>query len=239
MLLAVAPFFSAYTQSDFFGKLVFLGLFFLSFISWVVLVHKVFLMRKLKRMSHQFEYLLSQHSGHLLGFNAEGTLSMPSHPYFEVFRIMKQKTIELLNKNREYAQNKDEVTLSQFDIEWIETHLDTTLSSQIKEMEKNLFILSTVVTLAPFLGLLGTVWGISITFANLHGSAMAMGNSAVLSGLAMALGTTVVGLVVAIPAVVAYNYLKNSIRDYAKDMEIFSHRLLSTVEIQYRKVDLQ
>ncbi len=235
-IIAVAPFFSAYTQSDLFGKLVFLGLFFLSFISWMVLLHKLFLMRKLRRMGQQFEYILSQHSGHFLGFS-EGTLAMTSHPHFEVFRILKQKTIELLNKNREYAQNKEEVTLSQYDIEWIETHLETTLSSQVKEMEKNLFILSTVVTLAPFLGLLGTVWGISITFANLHGSAMAMGNSAVLSGLAMALGTTVVGLVVAIPALVAYNYLKNSVRDFAKDLEIFSHRMLSMVEIQYRKVD--
>ncbi len=237
-MFALAPFFSAYTQSDLFGKMVFLGLFFLSFISWVVLIHKWFLMRRLKKLGHQFENLLSQHGAHFLSFNVENSLCT-SHPYCEIFRILKQKTIELLNKNREYAIKKEEVTLSQFDIEWIETHLETTLSSQIKEMEKNLFILSTVVTLAPFLGLLGTVWGISITFANLHGSAAAMGNSAVLSGLAMALGTTVVGLVVAIPALVAYNYLRNSIRDFAKELEIFSHRLLSTVEIQYRKVDLQ
>jgi biopolymer transport protein TolQ len=237
MTIAAVSFFSAYSQSDLFGKLVFLGLFFLSFISWVVLIHKVRLTRKLKRLGKQFEYLLSQHQGHLLGFNAETPLATPSHPHFEVFRILKQKTIELLNKNREYTEQKDEVTLSQSDIEWIETHLDVTLSVQMKEMEKNLFVLSTVVTLAPFLGLLGTVWGISLTFSHLHTSGASLGNAAVLSGLSMALGTTVVGLVVAIPALVAYNYLRNALRDFAKDLENYSHQLLSTIEIQYRKVD--
>ncbi len=69
--MSAIPFLSAYTQSDLFGKLVFLALFFLSFISWVVLIHKIHLTRKIKRMSREFEYLLSQHQGHLLSFNVE------------------------------------------------------------------------------------------------------------------------------------------------------------------------
>ena len=100
-------------------------------------------------------------------------------------------------------------------------------------------MLSTIVTLAPFLGLLGTVWGILLTFSNLQMHSLTSGNSAVLAGLSMALATTVVGLIVAIPALVAYNYLKTSVKDIAADMENFSHRLLTTVEIQYRKVDIK
>jgi len=100
-------------------------------------------------------------------------------------------------------------------------------------------MLSTIVTLAPFLGLLGTVWGIALTFSNLQTHSLTSGSSAILSGLSMALATTVLGLIVAIPALVADNFLKSSVKDFMGNIENFSHRLLSTVEIQYRKVDIK
>jgi biopolymer transport protein TolQ len=53
----------------------------------------------------------------------------------------------------------------------------------------------------------------------------------------MALATTVLGLVVAIPALVAYNYLKNEIKDFEEDMHLFSNKLIATLEMQYRKVE--
>lgn len=56
-----------------------------------------------------------------------------------------------------------------------------------------------------------------------------------LSGLSMALATTVIGLVVAIPAIVGYNYLKNAGREYRREMEDFSQLLLASIELQYRK----
>ena len=105
-------------------------------------------------------------------------------------------------------------------------------------MEKNLFILSTIATLAPFLGLLGTVWGILVTFSQLHTGGSITSNSAMLGGLATALATTVLGLVIAIPALVAHNYLKNALKNYSSDMETFLYQLLSSIELQYRKVDI-
>lgn len=62
-------------------------------------------------------------------------------------------------------------------------------------------------------------------------------NQMFLGGLSLALATTVLGLVDAIPALVGYNYLKNTIREFRTDMETFSHEMLTTVELQYRKVD--
>lgn len=59
----------------------------------------------------------------------------------------------------------------------------------------------------------------------------------VLSGLSLALATTVLGLIDAIPALIGYNYLKNSIRDFAMEMEGFSNDLLTSVELEYRKMD--
>jgi biopolymer transport protein TolQ len=105
-------------------------------------------------------------------------------------------------------------------------------------LEKDLFILSTSVTLAPFLGLLGTVWGILVTFSELQAGSSAGSNTAIIGGLSTALSTTVLGLVIAIPALIAYNYLKNNLRMFTSDMEDFLHNLISTLELQYRKVDI-
>lgn len=105
--------------------------------------------------------------------------------------------------------------------------LVSTRAEQRKVMEKGLFLLPTVVSLAPFLGLLGTVWGILLTFHELQHGAAVQGNATVMGGLAMALGTTVVGLLVAIPALVSYNYLRAQIRQFCVDMETFSEHLLA------------
>ena len=87
------------------------------------------------------------------------------------------------------------------------------------------------------MGLLGTVWGILVTFAGLHDGAGMGSNSSVLGGISTALATTVLGLVIAIPALIAYNYLKTSVRTYSADMDDFSTQLLTNIELQYRKVE--
>ncbi|MGE3535379.1 MAG: MotA/TolQ/ExbB proton channel family protein, partial [Parachlamydiales bacterium] len=130
-----------------------------------------------------------------------------------------------------------QVYLSPTDLEILETHVLTTVSAQKKGLEKNLYILSTIVTLAPFLGLLGTVWGILVTFSELHSGGSVGSNMAVLGGISTALATTVLGLIIAIPALVSYNYLKSALGNYSSDMEDFLYRLLSAIELQYRKVD--
>ena len=132
--------------------------------------------------------------------------------------------------------DQENICLSSSDIDLLTTNIFTTIDSQVRKLEKNLFLLPTIVTLAPFLGLLGTVWGILVTFSELQMHSGA--NNAILGGLSMALATTVFGLVVAIPTLIAHNYIKNNIRQYETDMEHFSHLVLAAIEIQYRKVDL-
>ncbi|MBM3208613.1 MAG: MotA/TolQ/ExbB proton channel family protein [Chlamydiae bacterium] len=130
------------------------------------------------------------------------------------------------------------IYLSSTDLDLLESHVYTTISTETKILEKDLFILSTSVTLAPFLGLLGTVWGILVTFSELQAGGSAGSNTAIIGGLSTALSTTVLGLIIAIPALIGYNYLKNHLRMYTSDMEDFLHNLLSTLELQYRKVDI-
>jgi biopolymer transport protein TolQ len=83
------------------------------------------------------------------------------------------------------------------------------------------------------------VWGILITFGELQAGHSVSSNSIILGGLSTALTTTVLGLLIAIPALIAYNYLKNLSHHFTTEMRDFSHFLLSTVELQYRKVDIE
>jgi biopolymer transport protein TolQ len=243
-LASLTAFVSAYSQSDLFGKLIILSLIFLSLLCWVILLHKVWLTRNVRRISSAFQAAFAKQREQLLGLDVE-ELPKPiqkqiPHPFGEIFHSLKQKTLEILDKNHYFAKGGKEggaVYLSPDDLGIVESHVLTTISIQTKALEKNLFILSTIVTLAPFLGLLGTVWGILVTFSELHAGASAGSNAAVLGGLSTALATTVLGLIIAIPALVSYNYLRNAIKTFSSDMEDFLYELLSHVELQYRKAD--
>lgn len=246
VLTAIAfmgPFITAYDQSDIFGRMIILGLVFLSILCWVLLIYKIWITRQVQRISSAFYQAYHKNKEAILQLEIHSlpkpkTQQVP-HPFGEIFTTLKSKTLEILNKNLYFSQKeKGHVHLSQTDLEIIESCALTTISAQIKALEKNLYVLSTIVTLAPFLGLLGTVWGILMTFSQLQTGASISSNSAILGGLSTALVTTVLGLVIAIPALISYNYLKTSIKDYSSDMEDFLYDLLSTVELQYRKADV-
>lgn len=231
------PFITAYVESDFFGKGIFWGLFLLSAASWTILAHKAWIYYEMRRLSKDFAALFSEKDPLGLQFSPpKGKFLEVPHPFFEIYKSLKQKTLQIISRNHFYIPNA-ETNLSEADLGLIESQVHTALATQNKILEKNLFILSTIVTLGPFLGLLGTVWGILLTFSELHSRGFSSSNSAMLNGLSMALATTVIGLVVAIPAVVGYNYLKNACREYRRDMEDFSQHLLAALELQYRKPD--
>ncbi|KPK32846.1 MAG: hypothetical protein AMS24_02915 [Chlamydiae bacterium SM23_39] len=233
IILTSSAFFQAYNNSDIFGKLIFWGLLILSIISWILMVYKVKIINRSKRESSIFEKIFDEKKEKFLLFNTDD-ISKTLNPYFVIYSSLKEKTLKILNKNRFFAEEKDSVYLSSEDITLIESSMDAKIAMQEKFLFKNLFVLSTIITLAPFLGLLGTVWGILITFSNLQDTNI---NNEVLNGISMALATTVFGLMVAIPAVIAYNYLKNKIREFIKEMFCFSNLLITNLEIQYRKVE--
>jgi len=237
-LIAVNPFIDAYTQSDLLGKFIFIGLIALSICSWVILIHKVLLTWQARKAAELFQQRFSQQKSNPLGIDLDKNRKI--NPFIEIYAVLKKLTLDILNKNRHFSQFEGGTSyLSPSDIDFVSSHLISTVAAQTKFLEKNLFILATIVSLAPFLGLLGTVWGILSTFSELQSQTSGSTHQMVLSGLSLALATTVLGLVDAIPALIGYNYLKNSIREFETDMEGFSTEILSTVEMQYRKVDLQ
>lgn len=238
ILLATGnPFITSYVQSDWFGKLIFFGLFLLSALSWTLLIHKAWIFVQVRKASNQFSELFSEKDPLNLQFTrAKGRLLEAPHPFFEIYKTLKQKTLQLIGRNHIYLPNT-ETNLSEADLGLIDAQMQITLAKQHKLLEKNLFVLSTIATLGPFLGLLGTVWGILLTFSQLQTRGISTSNAAMLSGLSMALATTVVGLLIAIPAFAGYNYLKNAAREYRRDMEDFSQSLIAAVELQYRRPD--
>lgn len=247
LILGSNPFFDAYIHSDFLGKCIFLGLVALSIISWIILIHKVWLTYQAKKFSSHFQQAFLLHRANPLALDCE-TLSQKNkpNPFLDLYLILKKQTLDILNKNRTFGNSAKSTTaentcsyLSPTDIDCVESHLFTAVASHTKHLEKNLFILSTIVSLAPFLGLLGTVWGILTTFSELQANTSGGTHQMVLGGLSLALATTVLGLLDAIPALIGYNYLKNTIRDFQTDMESFSIEILASVEMQYRKVDAQ
>lgn len=245
MLGSINAFVISYSQSDFVGKLIILSLIALSMICWIVLLYKTWIVKQVQRLSISFQKAIAENKNPVLALDMaqlpQARNPMIPHPFADIYSSVKQKTIEVLNKNHYFiAQNaggKASVYLSPSDLEFLELHVTATISEQNKALEKNLYVLSTIVTLAPFLGLLGTVWGILITFSGLTEGGAIGSNSSMLGGLSTALATTVLGLIIAIPAIISYNYLKNALRNYASDMDNFLTLLLSNIEMQYRKVE--
>ncbi len=224
-------------QSDWFGKGVFWALFLLSAISWTILIYKSRQLLRIRHLSAEFASLFEESKSTPLDFQFQrvpqnGKIEL-WHPFFEVYKATKQTALQLISRNNSKAQAA-EPFLSAADLGLIESQANAAAAAQCKPLDQNLFVLSTAAALGPFLGLLGTVWGILLAFGHLPGG-HASGNASMLIGLSLALATTVIGLIVAIPALVAHNYLKNASREYKRDLEQFSNLLLAAVEMQYRK----
>jgi len=250
MILNGNPFLEAYSQADMLGKLIFFALYALSISSWSILLYKAWITRQAKKHAFRFHEAFQLQKLHPLSLECGGMDNKKINPFFDLYQVLKKHALELLTKNRPMSKQQDSSIgtvqlgepflhasfLSFSDINALSLHLSVEAAQQIQSLEKHLYILSTTVTLAPFLGLLGTVWGILTTFSELQAQSSGSTHHIVLGGLSLALATTVLGLLDAIPALIGYNYLKNAIGDFSGKMESFCHEILAAVERQYRKV---
>lgn len=223
------PFVGAWCEADAIGKSIFIGLIALSIISWTLIGYKFWVLHIVKELSTQFKrsFYEQKESALTVKFVSKARPETPNG-FFMIYDALRSKALELLAKKKENS-------LCPADISLLESHAFSMIQSITKLLEKNIYMLSTTVTLAPFLGLLGTVYGILITFSSFSSESGSISNQHILGGLSLALTTTVLGLINAIPALIGYSTLKNNILEFENDMERFSTEILSSIDVQYRR----
>src|SRR5947209_20133393 len=121
-------------------------------------------------------------------------------------------------------------------IEHVKRTMENAVAQESLKLESGLILLAIAVSGAPFLGLLGTVWGVMSTFGHIaqQGSATM---SAMAPGVAAALITTVAGLLVAIPSMFGYNWLVHNLRVQSVELDNFAQELVSQMETEYLQED--
>ncbi|MDR1026646.1 MAG: protein TolQ [Lactobacillus sp.] len=195
-------------------KIVVLGLVFASVWSWAIIIEKVGTLRSIKKLSKSFEDKFW--SGGSLDRLYDSIGNKPRDPMSAMFvSAMKEwKRTNILKSKVDRGLRG--VSLQQR----IEKAMYVAMDKELESLETRLGFLASTGSVSPFVGLFGTVWGIMNSF-----SAMGLNQNNSLAtiapGIAEALFTTALGLVTAIPAVVAYNKISSDIDGYAKKLENF------------------
>ncbi|HEV3032018.1 MAG TPA: protein TolQ [Polyangia bacterium] len=154
----------------------------------------------------------------------------PPSPVGEVFRAGYTELAKLQKRRQEATDSAGDELLG--DIESVQRALDRARTTAITDMESRVPLLGTTASAGPFIGLFGTVWGIMNSFRNI-GAKGAANLATVAPGIAEALVATAIGLMAAIPAVMAYNYFSRRIRVLSAEMETFSSDFLNIVRRRF------
>ena len=204
---------SLFLQADFLVKIVMVGLVLASFWCWAIIFEKIMRMRRLRRQAGQFEE--NFWSGSSLDDLFDRIGSRPIDPMSAIFSSAMREWRR--STSRAGREGETHQSLS----ERIDRVMQITLNRELEQLERYMTFLASVGSTAPFVGLFGTVWGIMNSF-----SAIAVSKNTSLAvvapGIAEALFATALGLVAAIPAVIAYNKLSTDINRYAGRLEAFA-----------------
>ena len=134
--------------------------------------------------------------------------------------------------NTDHFARSIQTKISPASFEAVRVALEEAAAGEAMSLEKGMIVLSTAVAGGPFIGLLGTVWGVMSTFSGIA-TAGAATLTAMAPGVAGALIATVVGLLVAIPAMFAYNFMVTTIRHITQELDGFATRYATQIEHTY------
>jgi biopolymer transport protein TolQ len=203
----------------------------MSVASWFVIGSKSIYLANAVSRSMRFQEMFWK-TGRLDDIWRATEASKPS-PVSEVFRAGYTELAKLQRRRQEQTSEPGQGSEDLLgDIESIERALARARTTAITEMESRVPLLGTTASAGPFIGLFGTVWGIMNSFRNI-GAKGAANLATVAPGIAEALVATAIGLVAAIPAVMAYNYFSRRIRVIASEMETFSNDFLNIVRRRF------
>ena len=209
------------------AKVIIVCLLIFSVIAWSVMIGKALQMRRAKKLNHFFNTEFRTQKGVLDVFDRR--VQADGCPLFMVYQAGSVE-LDTRLKNSEGNGRKQFVSLK--GMEHVKRSLENTVAQESLKLESGLILLAIAVSGAPFLGLLGTVWGVMSTFGHIaqQGSATL---AAMAPGVAAALITTVAGLLVAIPSMFGYNWLVHNLRVLTVQLDNFAQELVSKMETEY------
>jgi len=203
---------SLFIRADIIVKSVIIILIACSIYSWAIIFEKVKMFKKINKTTEEFENKFWKSKSAETFYN-----SMPINsedPMANLFR----NSMDVMLKSRRSSNLNEKMSRM----------LEINLEKQMEKIEKSYTFLATVGSTAPFIGLFGTVWGIMNSFQSIaisRNTSLAI----VAPGIAEALFATALGLLAAIPAVIAFNKFNSDSRRYSQKLENFSKRLLSII----------
>ena len=203
---------SLFIRADIIVKSVIILLIACSIYSWAVIIEKFKLFKKIHQSTEEFETKFWNSKSAETFYN-----NLPANtedPMALVFKDAMQNLLKRKSKTDLHSR--------------MTTMLETGIEKQISKLSKGFTFLATVGSTAPFIGLFGTVWGIMNSFQSI---AISRNTSLAIDapGIAEALFATALGLLAAIPAVIAYNKFNNDTVLYTKKLENFSKRFLTII----------
>lgn len=231
----------AFANSDTVGKAIVIGLLLGSVLTWTLMIDKYLHLRKAKLLSMRFLALFKANEKNVAtpGLIREG-LNNPG-PLATIYSSGVDKLQDFYQSaNREHYSGTGITPCKLSDAQYnaIEAVLEREVSAQIQELETNVGTLATLVSLSPFCGLFGTVWGVMMAFSGIA-IAGKPDFTALAPGVAGALLTTVAGLIVAIPSLVGYNFMTASIRNLTTMMDNFTEEFMVRVKLEQLEFDAE
>ena len=203
---------SLFLRADIVVKSVIIILIAASIYSWAIIIEKFKMFKKINQSTVEFEEKFWKSKSAESFYN-----NLPANkddPMSNVFR----KTMQVVLKSRSRSNLNEKLT----------GLLESNIETEVNFLEKNFSFLATVGSTAPFIGLFGTVWGIMNSFQSIavsRNTSLAI----VAPGIAEALFATALGLLAAIPAVIAFNKFNTDSKKYSQRLENFAKRFLSII----------
>jgi biopolymer transport protein TolQ len=211
-------------------KLVLLVLVYFSVVSWAIILIKFRVIHRATRDSERFlDFFWTKKRFDLIG---QGLKDFPATPLAVLFREGYQELVKV--QGRRSGEEDHGLTADLGGSGNVARALRRATTLEVHRLEKYLTFLATTGSTAPFIGLFGTVWGIMDSFHGI-GKTGSASLAVVAPGISEALVATALGLVAAIPAVVAYNHFVNKVNILSGEMDNFSQEFLNIVERMARR----
>ena len=210
--------FGLFFQADPIVKFVIILLIFLSIWCWAIIINKSLYFKKEKKLQQEFEELFWS------GVDLNHLYDEVKHNYTNSFAKIFATGMSELLKNYNYTSEKQIISFSSR----VQNAVQVTIGKEVEKYENNMTVLASIGSIAPFIGLFGTVWGIMNSFQSIavsRNTSLAI----VAPGIAEALFATALGLLAAIPAVVAYNKFNSDSKKYSQRLENFAKRFISII----------